>query len=468
VFVATTDDGEVAKILDFGIARVSSKDAALTQSGALMGTPAYMAPEQVAGNRGAIGPWTDVYSMGVILHEALTGVSPFGAETVTEVLGKVLGRNYTPLAEQRPDLPRAITDVVERAMADAPEERFPNADALREAWVAATGGKPQTSTEPQGKPRKVDVTAPTQEVPTGPTSGGATGGLSTAPTITPSPVVVDRTIEPAKKGRAGLWIALGVLVAGGATAAIVLAQAKHTTIATTPTTTIDAAPAPPPDASLAPPPPDAAAPAPPPDPDADMARFAGGTVTIGADARTAHDNLDADPPHRVNVAPFLLDKHEVTLAAFRAALHDDAAGGLTGDRPDWPARYVTADQAAAACAAMGKRLPTEAEWDVAAQAARVDPSAARLKGGPDAPDSVGAHAGDCTPDGVCDLLGNVMEWTADAWTRPKPRAGRRVVRGGSFRVDPSDNFYATMNARVAAAPGTPDPELGFRCAKDAK
>jgi len=458
VFIATTDDGEVAKILDFGIARVSSKDQALTQSGALMGTPAYMAPEQVAGNRGGIGPWTDVYSMGVILYEALCGVSPFGAETVTEVLGKVLGRNYLPIAQVRPDLPPAVLEVVERAMADAAEHRFQNADQLRDAWVVAHGGKPAVPTEPQGKPRKVDVTAPTHDV---------ASGMGTAPTITPPAISLSRTTasDAPKKSKAGLWIALGVLVAGGATAAIVLGSQKSGTTTPVATTTIDAAVSKPPDAAIAISI-DAAVPAPPPKKEA-MARFAGGALTLGGDPQKIIAHPDLDPSHKAIVKPFLLDKHEVTLGELRDALKDPTAGGLDGDHADWPARYVTADQAEQACKALGKRLPTEDEWELAAHDAKIDAAAARLKGGADAPDPVGAHPGDCTAEGVCDLLGNVMEWTADAWKRPTPRKGKRVVRGGSFRVDPTDTFYATLHARVAVAPGTPDPELGFRCAKDA-
>jgi formylglycine-generating enzyme required for sulfatase activity len=82
------------------------------------------------------------------------------------------------------------------------------------------------------------------------------------------------------------------------------------------------------------------------------------------------------------------------------------------------------------------------------------------------PDAVATHPKDCTTDGVCDLLGNVMEWTSDPWKRPKARAGKRVVRGASFRVADDEPFYGSVMARVAVAPGTPDPELGFRCARD--
>ena len=77
------------------------------------------------------------------------------------------------------------------------------------------------------------------------------------------------------------------------------------------------------------------------------------------------------------------------------------------------------------------------------------------------PAAVGTHPGDCTPDGVCDLLGNVMEWTSDGDARG------RIARGASFRVGVSAGWFASIHARARVAPDQPDPEIGFRCAADA-
>ncbi|MBZ0236611.1 MAG: serine/threonine protein kinase, partial [Deltaproteobacteria bacterium] len=142
IFIAETDDGEVAKLLDFGIARKGGGPS-LTHSGALMGTPAYMAPEQVAGNRGDIGPWSDVYAMGVILYEMLSGRAPFAADSMTEVLSRVLAREFAPLRSMRPGLPEAVYLLVDRCLSDEPAARFAGADALREAWDAAFDAFPQ-------------------------------------------------------------------------------------------------------------------------------------------------------------------------------------------------------------------------------------------------------------------------------------------------------------------------------------
>jgi len=138
IFIAQTEDGEVAKVLDFGIAQVQSKDSSvITKEGALMGTPSYMAPEQVGGNRGEIGAWTDVYAMGVIAYEMLTGLSPFDDQSVTAIFTRVLTRDFKPLRDIRPDLPQPVLALIDCAMSDHYDNRFADANAFREAWVAA-------------------------------------------------------------------------------------------------------------------------------------------------------------------------------------------------------------------------------------------------------------------------------------------------------------------------------------------
>ncbi|HEV7557450.1 MAG TPA: protein kinase, partial [Kofleriaceae bacterium] len=132
-----TDDGEVPKLLDFGIARVRSPDSSLTRTGSVMGTASYMAPEQVAGNLGEIGSWTDIYAMGAILYEMLGGTPAYGGTTVTEVLQQVLRSEHTPLRKLRSDLPEAAYALVDRCMSQQPAQRPQDAEAMRIAVTAA-------------------------------------------------------------------------------------------------------------------------------------------------------------------------------------------------------------------------------------------------------------------------------------------------------------------------------------------
>jgi hypothetical protein len=113
------DDGRV-KVMDFGIARLSDADT-LTEEGDMLGTVAYMSPEQAAGRR--VGPATDVYSAGVVLFELLTGVNPVRGSTTAETLSNIVAGRALSLAAVRPDLPRELADAVEVALAPAPADR---------------------------------------------------------------------------------------------------------------------------------------------------------------------------------------------------------------------------------------------------------------------------------------------------------------------------------------------------------
>jgi eukaryotic-like serine/threonine-protein kinase len=158
-----TADG-VLKVLDFGIAKQGGRaaDAATTEvtrdaslrtlPGVLVGTPAYMAPEQIVG--GPAGPPVDVYASGCVLYEMLTGRPPFPGADVFEVLQRNLADTPPPVAELRPDVPEAVCAVVARALARDPRERYANG---RELALALKGIEP-------GRHTKAARRAPTRRV----------------------------------------------------------------------------------------------------------------------------------------------------------------------------------------------------------------------------------------------------------------------------------------------------------------
>jgi serine/threonine protein kinase len=126
--VRIASDGSV-KIMDFGIARLQSADA--SGGGAIVGTPTYMAPEQIT--NGAITPATDVFAVGCVLYELLSYEKPFAGDTVHGVLYQVLTTDPQPLRTMAPSIPAALERVVRKALNKVPEERYETARQMQSA-----------------------------------------------------------------------------------------------------------------------------------------------------------------------------------------------------------------------------------------------------------------------------------------------------------------------------------------------
>ncbi|HEV8380762.1 MAG TPA: serine/threonine-protein kinase [Gemmatimonadales bacterium] len=142
-------DGRV-KIMDFGIARLQKADA--TGSGAIVGTPTYMAPEQIT--NGAITAATDVFSVGCLLYELLCYQRPFEAESVHGVLYQVLTTEPRPLRTVAPSIPAALERVVAKAMNKVPHERYESAGQMMSTLQqirAALSGADEEATQPLGR-----------------------------------------------------------------------------------------------------------------------------------------------------------------------------------------------------------------------------------------------------------------------------------------------------------------------------
>jgi hypothetical protein len=135
--------GDKVKIMDFGLARMAGSD--MTSTGTVMGTPHYMSPEQVRGVKADAR--SDVFALGCVFYELLSGHKPFDAESMHGVLFKVMQEEPPPMLEFVPDLPPALVQVVEAALAKDPAERFQNAGemlaALRQTRLAMAGGRGQ-------------------------------------------------------------------------------------------------------------------------------------------------------------------------------------------------------------------------------------------------------------------------------------------------------------------------------------
>ena len=185
--VMISSDGR-AKIADFGIARIES--SSMTQAGTVMGTPAYMSPEQFMGQ--TVDARTDIYSCGVLLYQLLTGERPFEGG-MTAIMHKALNTEPPKPSELSVTAPSALDAVVARAMAKRPEGRWPNA----EAFAAAIR---QAMASPAAAPAEADAEATMVAAPARP-----------GPQPQPAPARDSGAASPARKSAPMVPIAAGVV-----------------------------------------------------------------------------------------------------------------------------------------------------------------------------------------------------------------------------------------------------------------
>jgi serine/threonine protein kinase len=186
------------KVTDFGIAKSLDGDATITRAGELLGTPAYLPPERLDGTSAT--PASDLYSVGVVLYEALAGRRPFDEEDPWAVAMRIREGDHEPLRDAAPDVDRGLADVVERAMALEPADRFSDAEematALRDGVSVAstrTSPAPPAAAATERLERDLEPTA------------------SMEPHSGPTPAYAPRRLLIALVGAAVL---IGVLLAG--------------------------------------------------------------------------------------------------------------------------------------------------------------------------------------------------------------------------------------------------------------
>ena len=140
-------DGLRAKITDFGIAKIASGGANLTSTGQFLGTPNYMAPEQIKG--APVDGRTDIFALGICLYECLTRRKPFGGDSLTSISYKIVHESFPPLAEVNPQIPEGYEEVVAHCLAKDPAKRYQRARDMGNALRAVVRGeKPARPSEP--------------------------------------------------------------------------------------------------------------------------------------------------------------------------------------------------------------------------------------------------------------------------------------------------------------------------------
>lgn len=520
------DDTDNAYVADFGLAKLTDSTTQLSATG-MMGTPAYMSPEQARGDK-EIGPASDIYALGAMLYHTLTGRLPYDADTAVGMALRHVTDPVPQLSTSRPDLPRGCDSVIATAMAKTPTTRYDSASRMVSALETVTATGESTSFEPA-------MTLPPSR---------SASDVSQAPRRTPPPAPPSNYPPPPAQARSPLWwllpagLGLGVVVVGLGTlavAAYLLNGSGRATATPAPATatapivaaaTATTAPSATPSAATAVPTAQAAvtattaveptAPPTEPAPGATEVALSDGMTLIYLGQRSGfmgRDSaaLDQGPEHAVELSPYWIDQHEVTNAMYAKCVESGACAPPRNFRSftrptyyndpkyaDFPVVYVTRDDANTYCEWAGRRLPTEAEWEMAARTLEdpypwrdsdtVPPSPALLNFKPSGiGDTVAvmSYPAGATITGIYDLAGNVWEWVADPYDpnyyNQSPRldpqgppnsagppdacntAACGVLRGGSWDSD-ADQVRVTMRL-VYGAQDTRDA-FGFRCVRN--
>jgi serine/threonine-protein kinase len=516
-------DTETVKVSDFGIVKVQQRAPGATQK-LTPGTSAYMAPEAILGPQQFgledLDARSDIYSLGITLYEMLAGRIPFAPDPNTHpdvsLRRKQVNEIPPPPSAYYPGIPKQIDQLVLRALAKRPEQRYQSADEFKQAIQSLNetldlGLRDSATTREMGTNPFSATTAGTRRPSTYSGSTASTDPRSNyyalaTDVITPAP---GKTEAPAKTGaRTMVWTSVAAFLILSAGAAWYFVKNSDNARANTDgetslsTTKVVAPPSPPEGMQLIP----------------------EGSFMMGRDLTDEEKNFAIDraggrkikifsfdwPARLVSVEAFYLDTTEVSNREY-AEFVNSQQGRQAPDTWGGPAPPPNADQipvtgvnyqnAIDYCKWRSQqrndgfryRLPTEMEWEYAARGQNagmpnapmnlfpwgdqwVDGNANTLESRLNFPRNVDSYPQGRSPFGILNLAGNVAEWTGTDFNhypgsdQETPRENGyqgtyQVVRGGGFAY-PKE--FAMTTTRVWAKPVDKGPKLGFRCAADLK
>jgi formylglycine-generating enzyme required for sulfatase activity/tRNA A-37 threonylcarbamoyl transferase component Bud32 len=499
---------------DFGIAKILDTEAGqtLTGTGVGVGTPEYMAPEQWVGK---VTPQSDIYSLGVVFYEMLTGRKPYTADTPAAVLIKQTNDPLPPPRQFVPGLPEAVEKILFKALTKKPEDRYLDMAAFGRALEGLVSGQPISEAQPAAEkphptlkhPKEEDIQAAVDQmanltVPSARIERGKHIPEATKdqPSGSPKPaeyVQSARLLEgapslPARRPSSRkVWVIV-LIVLGLAVLSFLGTRLVHNPVASVNSAT----PTYPPTST--------------PGIGSTWTRPADGMVMVyvpeGEFPMGSPDDTfsyDEHPQHTASMDAFWIDQTEVTNAMYAACVkagncqkpHESKSNSRAlyygnSQFDNYPVIDVDWYQASSYCQWAGAHLPTEAQWEKAARGTdkRTYPwgddspscSLANYWGGKGNiscvgdTSKVGSYPSGASPYGALDMAGNVWEWTADWYdsgyypnspsSNPTGSSSGqyRVLRGGSWL---SIGDLIRSADRYSDVPDSWLYSIGFRCSR---
>lgn len=519
------DSTESPYLADFGIARLTEATSALTGTSGVIGTPAYMSPEQVHGEKDLDGR-SDIYALGVVLFEMLTGERPYQAETPAKLMMKHVLEPVPSARKVKPELAPQCETIITHALAKERDERYATATSMASDLEALRGDKPATQEKISRHAPGVRAVMSETITEDEPVEGETVVETPLTEIESFSNAAPSRPASPSRKGLPRWVIALGGLMALGLFAVLAVfasgfppdnigtegEQPEAPTVEgrienpTNPPATeavagsievsSDLTPIVAPEAEFV------------DDSEVPMILIPGGPFDMGSDRGQAFPDY---PSHTIVLSDFYIDQHEVTNKNYAKCVAEFACSppqstrSFTRDKyygdpqyKDYPVINVNWDDAQTYCEWRGGRLPTEAEWEKAARGTEgrtfpwgdtftaenlnfCDTNCPAETSNPAYDDGfadtapVGSFSSGASPYGALDMAGNVWEWVGDWFDRdfysvsaPEnptgPTSGEeRVVRGGSFFYP---DTFATTTSRVGMNPESYYGFTGMRCVYD--
>ncbi len=502
--ILMTENGQ-PMLTDFGLVKIFETQGAthLTASGAGLGTPDYMAPEQWTGEATAL---SDMYSLGVVLYEMITGHRPYASDTPAGVLLKQMSEPLPLPQKYIPDLPQNMESVLLKVLAREPGDRYSDMHSFSDELQNLLDGREVTATTIKIKKLREQMTGivvPPQvnQNPPEPEPVSQNQNPPSSPVVFPPAPQKKKFSAPlVAMSILALFLACGLCWFVGSRLTSLAVGVTPTKQAATSSTDTEVSPAEIIPTSFSPTPTGTSAPLETLVQDEitdakniPMRLIPAGEFTMGND----DEQVEARPASLVDVDTFYIDKYEVTNEMYDACVSEGVCrvprllGSSTRasyyNHPNfanYPVLYVDWTMAKTYCEWRGARLPTEAEWEKAARGAeddraypwggKLDCDHANHSGCVGDTAAVSQYEKGKSPYGVYGMSGNVWEWTSSLYSfypynatdgrESLDASGKRIARGGSWHIFGGTGGGIRIDTRFMVDPVYYGAYIGIRCA----